>query len=76
MQDFYFTFGQNHQLKGGLFLGRYYTSIPGINRYDARARMFEERGESWAFCYDEQEFTGQPEKYGLKYIPFEMVSLK
>ncbi len=58
-EAFYFTFGvgdeihRNHYVR---LVGTYHTT---------RARMVALFGRKWAFQYDERQFAGQPERYGL-----------
>ncbi|WPK37726.1 hypothetical protein [Escherichia phage AV124] len=76
MNKYYFAFGMNQETKDGMSLGNYYVCIEAKHHYDARFEMFDARGSSWSFCYTEEEFAGQPEKYGLKSISLDEVRIR
>lgn len=76
MNKYFFTFGMNQETKSGHSLGIYYVCIYAANEWEARAEMFDVRGSSWSFCYTEEEFSGQPEKYGLKSISLDEVRIR
>lgn len=59
-QWWYFTFCQKNS-----YLKNAYVRFFGTHA-EAREQMVECFGDQWAFQYDETEFAGQPEKYGLK----------
>lgn len=75
MHKYYFTFGMNQQTKEGMSLGNFYVCIEALDINTARFDMFEARGSSWSFCYTEEEFAGQPRKYGLTSLTLEQVTL-
>lgn len=75
MQTFYFTFGANQETKEGKSLGQCFVCIDAGDESQARFDMFDARGSSWSMCYTEEEFAGQPEKYGLTCVSLEYVSL-
>ena len=60
-QWYYFTFlyGSEYRHNYVRFYGTY---------SEAREQMFEYFGDKWAFQYDEKEFAGQIEKFGLQEI--------
>ena len=58
MKRWYFTFGFDRFPNG-------YVVIEAESEGDARAEMFSRYGRQWAFSYDETQFAGQVEKYGL-----------
>lgn len=76
MHKYYFTFGMNQQTKDGMSLGNFYVCIEAPDMNYARFDMFDVRGSSWSFCYTEEEFAGQPEKYGLKSISLDEVRIR
>lgn len=57
-QIWFFTFGSAHAHPNG------YVKIQG-NFSDARAKMFERFDSKWAMQYNEKDFAGQAERYGL-----------
>lgn len=60
-QWYYFTFlyGSKNRNKYVKFYGTY---------SEAREQMFKHFGDKWAFQYDEKEFAGQIEMFGLQEI--------
>lgn len=60
LRNYYFTFGGDRLQK--------YVHIVAVDRDAARECMFQHYGIKWAFCYDDEQFTGQVEKYGLKML--------
>lgn len=60
-QWYYFTFASASEYgnKCVKFYGTY---------SEAREQMFKHFGDKWAFQYDEKEFAGQIEMYGLQEI--------
>lgn len=75
MSKYFFTFGSNHETKGGFSLGRSFVVIEADNLWEARDIMHKARGEVWAFSYTEKEFAGQQEAYGLTCLTLEQVAL-
>lgn len=75
MRKYYFTFGMNQETKDGVSLGNFYVCIEAPDMNSARFDMFDARGSSWSFSYTEEEFAGQPEKYGLTSLTLEQVTL-
>lgn len=64
-KKFYFTFAQRTVLKNA------YMVVEAESEAEARAKMIEMYGKIiFAFSYTEEEFKGQPEKYGLYEIEF------
>lgn len=63
---YYFTFGSGHHDTHGRSLAKYYVVVEAADYRAARQEMFEAFGPKWAFQYTEEEFAGQPEKYGLE----------
>jgi hypothetical protein len=65
MPRFYLTFGVNtgHASR--------YRIIEASEMQAARLLAFEEYGPKWAFCYDEEGFAGQADRYHL--TPFHTV---
>lgn len=59
VQKWYFTFGhgQEHFGKYVMFTGTF---------SEARDKMIRRFGRKWAMQYSEEEFEGQPEKWGYK----------
>lgn len=57
---FYFTFGS-----GQPHANRYVKIDWCADYLEARTAMVERFGFTWAFQYDADEFTGQPEQYGI-----------
>lgn len=57
MSNFYFTFGMNHVKEDGSTLYFNYVKIPAICENDARAIMFQARGEKWAFSYPQEQWN-------------------
>lgn len=76
MNKYYFTFGMNQQTNDGMSLGNFYVCIEAPDIKTARFDMFDVRGSSWSFCYTEEEFAGQPRKYGLKSISLDEVRIR
>lgn len=59
MENFYFTFGQNHYHPStGESMRNYWIKITANNENDARNVMFEKFGEKWCFSYTEEGFEG------------------
>lgn len=56
MKNFYFTFGMNHVKEDGSTLYFNYVKIPAVCEHDARAMMFQARGEKWAFSYPQEQW--------------------
>lgn len=65
MKTFYFTFGFGHCVGPGLA----YTWIECEHAEGARAQMFAEYKNKWAFMYDSAEAAGV-HRFNLMYIPF------
>lgn len=63
MGKWYVTFGQGTNLRNN------YCVIEADTRNEAHDRVTEARGKSWAFLYDEADFAGQIEQYGLTEVP-------
>lgn len=61
VQNFYFTFGCGtlYKNKYAKFVGTYES---------ARDEMMKHYGKEWCMQYDEEQFKGQPEKFGLAEI--------
>lgn len=59
MKQFFATFGV-----GGVF-GRKFVRITCDDMGEARGFMFEIFGKEWAFMYTADEFSPQPEQFGL-----------
>jgi hypothetical protein len=57
-ENWYFTFGFGHENRNG------YVKIYGTFS-EAREEMFKRYGQKWSMQYNESNFKGQPEKYGL-----------
>ena len=57
-QYFYFTFGSAHAHPNG------YIKLQG-SFSEARAKMFELFDSKWSMQYNEKQFEGQAERYGL-----------
>lgn len=72
---YFFTFGSNHETKEGFSLGHSYVVIDANDLWEARDKMHKARGEVWSFSYTEEEFAGQPEKYGLTALTLDQVAL-
>lgn len=75
MNNYYFTFGSNQETSSGMSLGNFFVCIKAKDENLARFDMFDVRGSSWSFCYTEEEFSGQPEKYGLKELTLDQVRI-
>lgn len=65
MKKFFFTFCMKSVLRNN------YVEIEAEDAEAARAAMGESHGMNWAFCYTEDGFRGQPEKYGLTEVPLD-----
>lgn len=76
MNKYFITFGMNQLTEDGKSLGKNYVVIEGEDRFDASDKMIAARDVKWAFCYSEEEFKGQPEKYGLTEVSLESVKLR
>jgi len=57
-QNWYFTFGSAHAHPNG------YIKLQG-SFSEARAKMFELFDSKWSMQYNEKQFEGQAERYGL-----------
>ena len=57
--NWYFTFTQNGLHPNG------YVKMTNMTFGESRAMMFRTVGTSWGFQYDEKQFEGQAETYGL-----------
>lgn len=59
MKPWFFTFGcgQEHANK--------YVRIFASDHENARRLMFDHYGQKWSFQYDEKDFEGQPQEYGI-----------
>ena len=75
MNNYYFTYGSAHTTNDGFPLDVFYTKVSAESYGEARQRLFEVRGDVWAFQYTEEEFLPQIEQYGLKEAPLERVGL-
>lgn len=64
-KEYFFTFGSNHVDGAGRSLGYRFVKVQAESQEEARDIMYRARGDKWAFCYDAEDFKGQPEKYGL-----------
>ncbi len=73
MEKYFFTFGSNMYTSEGFSLARSYVVIEAESENDAREKMFKARGDKWSFCYTEEEFSGQVEKYKLVCLPVSQV---
>lgn len=76
MKQFYFTFGFGHWMAKGhdpVSLASCYTIVEAEDERQARDKMYEHRGNKWAFCYDSAEKAGV-ERFNLKLVPFDEVS--
>ena len=67
-KTFYFTFIGYHRNKNGEELRKRFIKIHAEDEGKARKIVFDSIGVKWGFCYDESEFEGQAEKYGLTEI--------
>lgn len=76
MNKYYFTFGMNQHTKDGVSLRNRYVCIEARYYWNARMDMYDARGDSWSFCYTEEEFDEQPERYWLKSISLDEVRLR
>ena len=61
-ENWYFTFGSNH----GILKNKYVKISGTLN--STREELWNIRKNKWAFQYSEEEFKGQPSKYGLKEV--------
>lgn len=59
MKNFYVTFGYNTPYRSNFFV------VKDADSTGARKQIFAIFGSKWAFMYDEEDFKGMPEKYGL-----------
>lgn len=75
MNNYYFTYGTAHTTDDGFPLANFYTKISAESYGEARQRLFEARGDSWAFQYTEEEFLPQIGQYVLREAPLERVGL-
>lgn len=55
MNNYYFTFGMNHLDKDGNSLGMCYVAIAAKTEYEALHLLCQNRGDKWAFSYEEDE---------------------
>ena len=60
MQTFYGTFGF-----GDLDLRYKFVKIEAESREQAQEMMFHRFGQKWSMLYDEEQFDGQVEQFGL-----------
>ena len=60
---FYVTYGGNTLLRNN------FSRVFAVDYSSARELLHEKIGVKFAFCYNESEFDGQIEKYGLSEIP-------
>lgn len=66
MPNFFVTFGSNHvHPNTGECLFKHYVRIPAPNKPTARRIVVHRLGSAWSMMYDEEQFAGQVEKYGL-----------
>ena len=73
---FYFTFGCGHTDKSLRSLFKNYCIIDAPTEDEAREVMHKARGIKWSMCYNEDEFKGQPERYGLTEVSLEEACLE
>jgi uncharacterized protein YaaW (UPF0174 family) len=59
METYYFTFGSGQENAGG------YVKIIANDYMEARDLMFERYDSKWGFQYNELQFEGQAERFGL-----------
>ena len=59
IKNFYVTYGF------GSNLANCYSVVPSVDYASARAEVDKVTGGAFAFIYDEDEFRGQAEKYGM-----------
>lgn len=62
MAKFFVTYGYNTNLSNN------YSVVEADDYCEARKKIFDIRGRKFSFIYTEDEFIGQPEKYGLTEI--------
>lgn len=74
MQNWYFTFGQNHKDKDGNSLAHSYVKIRGTWGA-AREKMFMARGAVWSMQYNEEDFIPQIKEFNLKELKLTAVEL-
>ena len=60
---FYVTYGGNTLQRNN------FSRVFAVDYSSARELLHEKIGDKFAFCYNESEFNGQIEKYGLSEIP-------
>ena len=63
MPNFYVTYGF------GSFQKNCYATVEANSYDEARKKVFGKIGPKFSFIYNEDEFSGQIEKYGLHEIP-------
>ena len=74
MNKYYFTFGTNHFTEGGTNLSNFYVVIEAESYYEAREKMFDVRGDKWAFQYESAEEAGV-ERFYLMEMKLSQVQL-
>jgi len=73
MPEWIFTYGSNH--KAEVSLGNYYTVVEAETEGEACEKMFEVRGNKFAFSYSSREKAGVDE-FNLQPAPLEFVRLE
>lgn len=63
MPKFYVTYQQRY-----INLHDKYSVVEADSYAEARKQIHAIRGSDFAFCYTEEQFAGQPEKYGLSEV--------
>lgn len=75
MPKFAGTFGANHMDGKGNPLGNKFVKLEAKDFYDAQAKMYESRGNAWAFVYHWVDFKPQIKEYGLEEVPMNEVDI-
>lgn len=65
LQKFYVTYG------GGTYLANSFSVVEAEDYAAARRIIHDEIGCKFAFCYTENEFAGQAQRYGLTECPLQ-----
>ena len=65
MENFYITYSNNSNL------AHCFSKVPARDYSAARATVNCAIGSSFAFMYDDEDFSGQVEKYGLTEVPLQ-----
>lgn len=72
MSRYFFTFGQAYNLANSYVVVEADTAEEARRQFTTvRADLDEMAGRCYAFSYDERDFAGQAERWGLSEIPID-----